>query len=226
MEDKKPEELEEEKPQEDTEEETTPEESGDDVEETEESETSESEEKPKEEEKDIDYHTPEEEKPKRTEKEKAEYALKSMVSRVEELGGDPTKLINKEKEADTTQFVTKRDFAQSEARKVSRSEKEVEAIMSWVDKGLSVEEGHLLANKERIKSTFSEIERGNVRLKEATGAGEKKSVVKSPPPVESQLSAWRIAGMVYDPVTKTAKGKFTEEYYDGTKWTSRKIKSA
>lgn len=220
--------VEEEKPQEEeTEEETVPEQSGDDTEETEESETSESKEKPKEDEEDIDFHTPEEDKPKRTEKEKAEYALKSMISRVEELGGDPTKLIDSKKaEADTSQFVTKRDFAVAETRKVARSEKEVNAIMAWVDKGLSVEEGYLLANKARVKSTFSEIERGNVQMREATGAGQKKPVVKAPAPVESQLSAWRQAGMTYDPVTKIAKGKFTEEYYDGSKWTSRRIQKS
>lgn len=211
-----------------TEEETVPEESteeaGDETEESEEAKPSESEEKPEEKEEDIDFYTPKDDKPQRTEKEKAEFALKSMVSRVEELGGDPTKLINKKpEEADTTQYVTKRDFAEAEARKVSRSDKETAAIMSWVDKGLSVEEGHLLANKGRVKEVFSEMERGNVRAKEATGAGEKKPVITAPKPDNSQFEAWQRAGMTWDPVKKVAKGKFTEEFYDGKNWTSRKI---
>ena len=211
-----------EEPVEEPKEEVTPEEPVEEPKEevTPEAETSE-EEKPKEE--DIDFHTPEEDKPKRTEKEKAEFALKSVASRVEELGGDPSKLIGTPKE-DTSQFVTKRDFAKTEAKKVARSPKEFDAIMAWVDKGLTVEEGHLLANKGRIKSTFAEIERGNVALKEATGAGEKKPVVDSPAPTETQLMQWRTAKMVYDSVTKIAKGKHTEEYYDGKAWVSRKIK--
>ncbi len=186
-------------------------------------ETSETEEKPKEEEGD-DFHTPEEVKPKRTEKEKAEFALKSVASRVEELGGDPSKLIGETKKEDTSQFVTKRDFAEAEVRKLARSEKEVTAIMAWVDKGLTVEDAHLIANKKRVKTAFAEIERGNVAMKEATGAGQKKPVVNSPAPTETQLMQWRTAKMVYDPVTKVAKGKFTEEYFDGKDWVSRKIK--
>ena len=57
-----------------------------------------------------------------------------------------------------------------------------------------------------------------------TGAGQKKPVVKAPAPTETQLMQWRTAKMFYDPVTKTAKGKFTEEYYDGKAWVSRKVK--
>ncbi|HEC65055.1 MAG TPA: hypothetical protein ENI23_07170 [bacterium] len=202
--------------------EETKEETTEETEETSETEPSESEEKPKEEEE--DYHTPEETKPKRTEKEKAEFALKSVASRVEELGGDPSKLIGESKEEDTSQYVTKRDFAEAEVRKLARSPKEVDAMMAWVDKGLSVEDAHLIANKHKVKTAFAEIERGNVAMKEATGAGQKKPVVNSPKPTEMQIMQWGKAKMVYDPVTKIAKGKHTEEYYDGKEWKSRRIK--
>lgn len=191
----------------------------------EESETSESEEQPKEEE--DDFYTPETDTPKRTEKEKAEYTLKSVVARYTELGGDPSKIIGtSEKKEDVSQFVTKRDFAEESARKVSRSPKELAAIMAWVDKGLTVEDAHLIANKGRIKSTFSEIDRGNVRATEATGAGQKKPVINAPAPNETLLMQWQRAKMVYDPVSKTAKGKFNEVYYDGKErgWVSRRIK--
>ena len=174
------------------------------------------EEKPKEEEH-IDYHTPE--KPKRTEKEKAEFTLKSVVNRYKELGGDPATVLGEKEE---TQYVTKRDFVLSEARKIARSDKEVEAIMAWVDKGLSVEDAHLLANKDRVKATFSEMERGNVRVREATGAGQKKPAPRAPKPSDTQLMQWRRAGMVYSSEKGLAEGKFTEEYWDGTRWASRR----
>jgi hypothetical protein len=180
------------------------------------------EEKPKEgESQNIDYHTPE--KPQKTEKEKAEFALKSMALRVKDLGGDPASLVGT-KESDSTQFVTKADLTRLEVKRLATSEKEVEAIMSWVEKGLSVEDAHLLANKSRVKSVFSEFERGNVQMQEATGAGQKKPVVRAPAPSEAQMSMWKVAKMAWDPQTKTAKGKFTEVYYNGSDWVSRRLK--
>ena len=172
----------------------------------------------------IDYHVPEESKPTRTEKEKAEFALKSMAARVKELGGDPSILLGVERDADTSQFVTKTDLVRMEATKLAKSPKEAEAIMAWVSKGLSLEDAHLLANKTRVKSVFSEVERSNVLFQEATGAGQKRPVAASPQPSESQMSMWRVAKMEWDPKTRTAKGKYTETFWNGSSWASRKLK--
>jgi len=214
----------EEEPQSDESEETSVEEEESEESPSEEEETQ-PEEDPKEEEE--DYHVPKEDKPKRTEKEKAEFTLKSVAKRYKDLGGNPADLVTEttgETPSDTTQFVTKRDFAQTEARKVARSETELSAIMAWVDKGMSVEDAHLLANKGRIKSTFSEMDRANVKANEATGAGQKKPAPRAPKPSQTQLMQWRRAGMTYDPAKGTAAGKFTEEFWDGSQWASRKIK--
>jgi len=177
------------------------------------------EEEPKEEE---EFYTPKDEKPQRTEKEKAEFTLKSVAERLKDLGGDPTEIIGEK--TSESQYVTKKEFTEAEVRKLARSENEVKAIMAWIDKGLSVEDAHLIANKGRVKATFSEMERANVRTKEATGAGQKKPAPKAPKPNDVQLMQWRKANMVYDPAQGMAKGKFTEEYWDGEKWSSRRIK--
>jgi|TARA_Y100000310_G_scaffold280166_1_gene299689 hypothetical protein len=185
------------------------------------------EEQPKEEvEKDDDFHTPED-KPKRTEKEKLTHTLKSVGERARELGVDPVEILGGTPEpSDETQFVTKRQYAHDEARKMARSEAELDAIMKWYDKGLSVEESHYMANKGRVKETFAEVERGNVNLKEATGAGQKaSSAPESPEPDPNLIFEWSKAKMVWDPKTKTAKGKFNEAYWNAeeSRWDSRRI---
>ena len=179
------------------------------------------EEKPKDDDSEnIDYHTPT--KPQKTEKEKAEFALKSMALRVADLGGDPASLIDAKQPE--SQFVTKTDLTRMEARRLATSEKEVDAIMSWVEKGLSLEDAHLLANKSRVKSVFSEAERANVPAGESAGAGQKKQVARTPAPSEAQMSMWRVAKMQWDPQSRTAKGKYTETFWNGTEWASRRLK--
>lgn len=215
-------------------EETEDESPEEDSEETEETpEPSEEEEKPTEpEDKDIDYYTPDgqtEDKPQRSELEKAQFTAKSVINRIQELGGDPTELIATEKKVEKNtetdpQYATKHDIARMEARQLAKDEREVNAIMAWVDRGLTVEDAHYMANKGRVKAVFDEMERGSAPKREATGAGQRKVAPTAPEPDETLQRQWAIAGLVYDPKTKTAKGKFTEEYWNGKKWVSRRIK--
>lgn len=142
-------------------------------------------------EKDIDYEKEleakkGEEKPQFTEKEKAEYNLKRSIERAKELGIEPSEVTGIPKEEPKGDFVTKRDLelslAESESRKLSRSEGEHKLIMWYVEnKGLSVRDAYLLANKGRIERAGKEIERSEARIQGGDIPGQKEKAQPKKP---------------------------------------------
>ena len=87
-----------------------------------------------------------------------------------------------------------------------------------------MEDAHLLANKGRVKEVFGEVERARVDRQGSVGPGQSIPVKRHPKPSDAQFQMWRRAKMEYDPAKGIAKGKFTEEYWNGKKWASRRIR--
>lgn len=177
---------------------------------------------------DIEFNEALEEKPQRSELDKAKFTARSVLARIGELGGDPAEVIaehaGKGKPEQDIDARIDRKFAEQDVRKLSRSEAEFKAIMSWVNKGLSVEDAHLLANKGKIKRSVEEIVRANeARPGQGAGAGERvpqKKEMRQSAEAEARLAQ---RGLKLNPKTGTYRGQFTEEYFDGTSWQSRKI---
>lgn len=186
--------------------------------------------------KDIDYEAElktlqekEIKKEKPTELEKAKKALYFNAERLKELGGDPEEILGKpkKKEPEETGDIDaklERKFVERDVRSVVSSEAEYNLVMHYVDKGLTIEDAHLLANKGKIKRAVDEAKRGNVSFgKVDNGTRIVTEVVPQRSAVEQQLLQRR--GLAYNPKTKTWQGKFTEEYYDrdSKTWKSRKL---
>jgi hypothetical protein len=183
--------------------------------------------------KDIDFkkqlETLELEK-KPDELEKAKRSLHFNAEKVKELGGDPLEVIQPELRKDEGELsdvdtVIDRKFAERDARSLAKSDDELKVIMWYVrNKGLSVEESHLLANKGKIANQVSELRRANATPSREGGAGRKVEVTTVPDrtPEEKQILERR--GMRFNPKTKTFQGKFYEEFWDGDKWASRKLR--
>lgn len=165
-------------------------------------------------------------KPSRTELEKATFTAKSTLKRIKELGGDPASLLEEEREpkpeekppVDTSQFVTKNDLARTEAQKIARSPSELKLIMWYVEnKGMSVDDAHFLANKNRIKKITGEIKRATEAVPSNGGGGpgqrtpEKTDAPDLPDADKRRLIA---SGMAFDPAKKAYVGKKTQLRYD------------
>ena len=156
-------------------------------------------------------------KTKEEELDQAMHTIKHASKRVKELGGDPSIAIGEEgtpeptRDIDTSQFVTRQDLASSEARKLARSEGEYKVMMWYItNKGMSVDDAHLLANKNRVKTALSEI----TRSKEAVpslgggGAGQDRPIETEVPdlPPES-LQRIKMANMAWNAEQKAYVGK-------------------
>ncbi len=179
-------------------------------------------------------------KPAKTELEKAVMTGKSIAKRIKSLGGDPTELISdviddtpptkpERTEVDTSQFVTKLDLAEQEAQKIAKSPSELKLIMWWVkNKGMSVEDAHLLANKGKLKKVFSEVDRTRttVPANPGGGAGQRPADNSNAPALpDSDRRRLEQSGMVYDPAKKAYVGKKVQHRYDevSKQWITEKI---
>lgn len=167
----------------------------------------------------------------------AGYSFKSTAKRIRELGGDPNKMLGEEGGADapapidTSKFVTKEDLAVEAARKLARTEGELKVIMWWVrNKGMSVEDAHLLANKGRARKAISEITRTR-DAEPSKGGGGPGSPAPTDPEVPElpEIDKQRLAqsGMAYDPTLKAYVGKKVRYAYKGKDlgWVTEKIPS-
>jgi len=162
----------------------------------------------------------------------ATFSLKSIGKRVKQLGGDPNAILGDEGgEAppppvpsvpviDESRFVTKADMARSEAEKLAQSPGELKLIMWYVEnKGLTVTEAHLLANKGRINKTMSEIQRSQQVTPQngGQGAGQPpKAPDANDVPALSAIEVERLtrSGMVYDPTKKAYVGQKMQYRFD------------
>ena len=167
--------------------------------------------------------------------EQAKFTAKSVAKRIRELGGDPAAAIADESAPpapapiDTSRFVTHDDLAAQEARKLARSEGEYKVIMWHVkNKGLSVEDAHLLANKSRIKTTLSEITRTKSAVPSRGGAGPGQApIVDTDEPVmpdQKTLDRLAQSGMKYDPAQKAFVGKVSAlSWVKGRGWVTGRV---
>ena|SRR3990167_6011794 len=182
---------------------------------------------------------------KRTELEKAEYSARSVLNKVAELGGDPAKVAKDfvpETDKEATGGFTRNDadqlfnekLAEQHARSLAKSDKEFQAIMSWVKiKGLSVEDAHLLANRGKVKQATAEIQRAQeaTASSNSAGAGVKTQTTKVPQmPIEMQ-QVLRRRGMKQEGGKWV--GKITEMVYSPSDpsansigWVTRKIQKS
>ncbi len=187
--------------------------------------------------KDIDYaaelaRVKSTEQPKeRTELEKAQRALHFNAQRLKELGGDPAEILGVKpvvKEAEPSAPVSRADlertFIERDARNLTESDAEFELTMHYVDKGLSLEDAHLLANKGKIKRSVQEARRGNVAYAPATST-QKVTTERAPTRSPEEQAVLQRRGLSYNPKTGTWQGRFSEEYYDheAKTWRSRKL---
>lgn len=163
----------------------------------------------------------------RSELEKATFTAKSTLKRIKELGGDPNALLGEEaprapaekpQEVDTSKFVTKRDLATAKAQEIAKSPNELKLIMWYVDnKGMSVEDAHFMANKNRIRRTLSEVRRGESAIPAAPGAGagqRRADKPEAPDLPESEKRRLEASGMKYDPAKMAYVGKKVQHRYD------------
>ncbi len=176
-------------------------------------------------------------KTKEEELSQAIYTGKSVAKRIKALGGDPSDIIADEAPVtpapeapapmDTSKFVTKDDLASIEARKLARTEGEYKVIMWWVaNKGLSVDDAHLMANKGRIKKTLSEINRAKDAIASNGGGGPGSPQPTDPAiPEISEQDKQRLAasGMIWDPAQKAYVGKRVMYAFDGKAWNTKRI---
>lgn len=172
-----------------------------------------------------------EEDKKKSELEKAKYTLKSVAERVKQLGGDPDEVFKPKADIERTDFVTKKDLEliefRTQARQLSASDDEFKVIMWYVEnKGLSVEDAHLVANKGKIKSAFDEITRAG-NNKPRTGDGESSGQKPPAPPKRmSKDDEAKLArdGFKFNSKSGTYQAKFNEVWWDGSDWQTRRIK--
>lgn len=194
-----------------------------------ESESEETEEESEEsEEKDIDHKKEleklETEKPK-SELEKAQKALHFNAERLKELGGDPAEVlkIKKAETPDVTEVV-QRQFAERDAKALSKTEDEYKLIMWYVDnRKLPVEDAYILANKGKLQRSILEAKRSQVDFGKPSLHGKKADTSTVPTRSIEEVALLERRGMRLNPKTKTYQGKFYEEFWNGTAWESRKL---
>lgn len=173
----------------------------------------------------------------------AEYTLTSTAKRLKELGRDPSAILGTPPApvappispvpapVDTSKFVTKLDLARQEADRLSRTPGESKVIMWYVvHKGLSVQDAHLLANKGRMKTAISEINRARAPIASPGGAGSGSApVIDVDEPNMDMLDAAtkeRLAqsGMKYDSVQKAFVGtKSALSWIKGKGWVNGRV---
>jgi hypothetical protein len=127
-------------------------------------------------------------KDSRTRQEQTAYNLKKNAERAKELGLDPAEVLGLKSDEEKTKGqgeVTKQDLAIMEARleakNLTSSPEELEHIMWYVEnRGLSVEEAHLLANKGKVKTAISEMRRADVTSSKGSDSSGRKNVSKPP----------------------------------------------
>lgn len=168
---------------------------------------------------------------KRTPQEEIEYNLKKIADRAKEAGVDPLKVLgskskDEEPDAEVSQFATKRDLAIMEAKKLAGSDGELKVIMHWVDRGLSVEDAHYMANKGRVKGVLDEIIRGKTKPPQGSGesAGQKQKANTAPELSRAEHSTLLSRGYkLIKPGLYQAK--FNQQRYDPEtgKWVSERI---
>lgn len=193
------------------------------------------------EEKDIDYHkkelekleASEEKKPKYSHKEKVLYRAKQLKNELEKIGADPADVFGykpaEEAKPERRDFdedeVEKRIENRLEAKRLARTEDELNLILWYVNnRGLSVTDAHMLANKGRIQSFISEQKRAQTTAPKGTNAtGRKEMRDKSP-----RLPASDEQYLLNKGFTKNADGSFegkkTKVFFDKEKndWISVK----
>lgn len=206
-----------------------------DTEETEETEatTEESEESSQ----DIDYkkelETLEEAPKGKSEKEKAIYTARSLKKRLEALDVDteeiaeifgvkpkPAKKQEEQKEV-SADDIESRIEARLEVKRLARSDDEAKVMLWWVvNKGLSVSDAHILANKGRIKTFLDEQKRGNVRTEAGGTASGRKGPAKAPELSLAEQKQLLSMGFVKKP-DGSFEGKKMRVFYDtaSRKWT-------
>lgn len=128
----------------------------------------------------------------RSEREKAERALFFNAKRLRELGGDPEKVLKPKEETppppppkeeeEEERYVTKDDFAEQHAEKLSKSEAQRKVIMWHYKHSIKktgnvvndIENAFFIANKGRIRRSIEEIRRaGDVRISTGNGPGRR-----------------------------------------------------
>ena len=130
--------------------------------------------------------------PQRTEVEKAKFTFKKVAERLVELGEDPTDIVKPKevKKVETEETDIDSRFAQTEARleakmeakRLAKTEDEAKHIMWYVEnKGLSVADAHVLANKGRVMSAIDELKRSNVRVEQGSNSSGRKTVIEKTP---------------------------------------------
>ena len=156
----------------------------------------------------------------RSELEKASYTLKKTAERLTEIGGDPAEVLNikpptpEPQDTPDVQSVVKREFAERDARAISRNDDEYALIMWYVDnKGLSVQEAHLLANKERFQRNVTEARRANPSVA-TPSAGTKVATSAIPMPSQERIALAEGRGLKFNPKTREFVGKHSREYWD------------
>ena len=155
-----------------------------------------------------------EKKPQRSELEKALYTRQQIDKRIQELGGKPL-----ESKKDEEEYVTKKDLAKLEAKALAKSDEELNLIMWWMEnKGLTAEDAYFMANKGRLKQTFEEIKRANVKpVSRGTGAGQRPALKEVPAlPPETQKVLER-RGFKFNSQTKEWEAKFNKMRFDKIK---------
>ena len=164
-------------------------------------------------------------KPEKSELEKAKRSLHFNAERVKELGGDPTEIVGKPK-AETTDVKSEIDkkFAERDARSLAKSDAEFKVMMWYVNnKGLSIQEAHLLANKGKIMRFGEELKRSNVETSKGGSSARKVPTTLVPERSPEEVAVLTRRGLKLNPKTKTYQGKIYEEYWTGSGWASRKI---
>lgn len=138
-----------------------------------------------------------------TEAEKAERALFFNAKRFRELGGDPSKVLEKVAPIEAPaapvapapvadpQYATKDDLAEAEASKYARSEAERKVIIHHYKHSIQrsgniiadIENAYMIAHKGRITRSWDEIRRaGNSRPMQGAGPGRKPAAAPAKAP--------------------------------------------
>lgn len=166
-----------------------------------------------------------EQKPK-NEEEKARKALFFNAQRARELGIDLAEVLGikpKGEAEPTVPEVVQREFDVRELRSLSEGNEDMYKLMLWYvdNRKLNPEEAYILANKGKLQRSIIEAKRGKAEIAKPSFGGKKAEVVNAPEHPGKDVLLRR--GYIFNSKTKTYQGKFYEEFWNGTEWTSRKI---
>jgi len=166
---------------------------------------------------------------KYSEEEKAKRALYFNAERAKELGIDPAEVLGIKPQdtskTDDPRSIIREELAERDARALAESEEEFQHMKYYMDRGLSVEDAHILANKGKLKRSIDEAKRGSVQFAKLppTHRVERQDV---PERSAEEQAVLQRRGLQFNPKTGTWQGRFTEEYWDQSegRWVSRKLK--